>query len=206
MEIRPLRYDLTMQHARNRPPELTPETPAELQRLLHFLNSRAIGYDTEALPDARSAETFLEASGFALAEGELDEAGLALLLELRSALAAVVDGARPEGEQARAWDAINAVAAASPVVLAFGAGPRSSLGPTGTGARGVVERVLADLHAAVADGRFARLRLCAFEPCAAAFYDATRSRTQRWHSYATCGNRVNVAAHRERAQRAADRP
>jgi predicted RNA-binding Zn ribbon-like protein len=194
-----------MQQARTRPPELAPETPAELQRLLHFLNSRAIGYDTEALPDARSAETFLAASGFALAEGDLDEAGLALLLELRSALAAVVDGAGSEREPSGAWDTIDAIAAASPVVLAFAAGPRSALEPTGSGARGVVERVLADLHAAIADGRFARLRLCAFEPCSAAFYDATRSRTQRWHSYATCGNRVNVAAHRERAQRATDR-
>jgi predicted RNA-binding Zn ribbon-like protein len=188
---------------RTSPPELAPETPPGLQRLLHFLNSRAIGYEPEALSDERSAERFLGASGFALAEGELDEAGLALLLELRGALAAAVDAARPAAEQARAWATIDAIAAASPVVLTFARGPRSSLGPTGSGGRGVVERVLADLHGAIADGRFARLRLCAFEPCAAAFYDATRSRTQRWHSYATCGNRVNVAAHRERAQRAA---
>ena len=62
--------------------------------------------------------------------------------------------------------------------------------------QGVVEESLAVLHAALADGTWSRVRLCALEACHSAFYDATRSRTQRWHSYAMCGNRTNVAAHR----------
>ncbi|WP_414711145.1 CGNR zinc finger domain-containing protein [Pseudonocardia sp.] len=41
-----------------------------------------------------------------------------------------------------------------------------------------------------------RLRRCANPVCDIAFYDGTRSRTQRWHSYARGGNRCNVAAYR----------
>ncbi|MFD9733162.1 CGNR zinc finger domain-containing protein [Umezawaea sp. NPDC059074] len=50
----------------------------------------------------------------------------------------------------------------------------------------------------VQSGNWSRIRLCANKPCAAAFYDTTRSRTRRWHSYEICGNRTNVAAHRAR--------
>ena len=35
------------------------------------------------------------------------------------------------------------------------------------------------------------LRLCASDVCREAFYDTTRSRTRRWHSYEVCGNRSN---------------
>jgi hypothetical protein len=181
------------------PAELSPETPGELRALLHFLNSRAIGYEAEGLPDPRSAAVLLEASGFDLAGAALDDDDLEQLLELRGALAIVVDRDRSEDERAAAWRALATVAAASPVVIAFSAGPRARLEPTGTGGRRVIERVLGDLHAAIAAGLFGRIRICAFAPCSSAFYDATRSRTQRWHSYATCGNRVNVAAHRRRA-------
>ena len=48
------------------------------------------------------------------------------------------------------------------------------------------------------DGTWKRMRVCANDGCRAVFYDATRSRTQRWHSYELCGNRANVAAFRAR--------
>ncbi len=34
--------------------------------------------------------------------------------------------------------------------------------------------------------------------CDEVFYDTTRSRTRRWHSYESCGNRANVSAYRAR--------
>jgi predicted RNA-binding Zn ribbon-like protein len=183
---------------RPHPNELAPETPEELRPLLHFLNSRPIGFESEGLADAPSAGAYLRASGFDLADADLGAEDLALLRRMRDALTVILqrddDGAPIEA----AWDSLREIAAESPVVIVAGPGPRTTLEPTGRGARGVVERVLVGVHGAIAAGRFERLRLCAFEPCSGAFYDATRSRTQRWHSYATCGNRVNVAAHRKR--------
>jgi predicted RNA-binding Zn ribbon-like protein len=48
-------------------------------------------------------------------------------------------------------------------------------------------------------GRSTRLRLCANDTCRPVFYDTSRCRTQRWLSCEICGNRHNVAAHRNRA-------
>jgi predicted RNA-binding Zn ribbon-like protein len=75
----------------------------------------------------------------------------------------------------------------------------SDVRPAGEGVDAIVGALIADLHRAVTSGSWRRVRLCAHEPCNAAFYDATRSRTQRWHSYEMCGNRANVAAYRRRA-------
>jgi hypothetical protein len=183
---------------RPHPNELAPETPDELRPLLQFLNSRPIGYDGEGLPDARSAGAYLRASGFDISDADLGSKELALLHRLRGALTTVVGGAGEASELDAAWGTMREIAAESPVVIVLGPGAHTALEPASSGARAVVERVLADVHAAITAGRFDRLHLCAFEPCAAGFYDATRSRTQRWHSYATCGNRVNVAAHRKR--------
>lgn len=53
----------------------------------------------------------------------------------------------------------------------------------------------------IAEGNWSRLRSCANPECREIFYDTTRSRTRRWHSYETCGNRTNVAAYRSRERR-----
>ncbi|MEO3748322.1 CGNR zinc finger domain-containing protein [Plantactinospora sp. B5E13] len=53
----------------------------------------------------------------------------------------------------------------------------------------------------VAAGTWSRIRTCANEQCQHVFYDTTRSRTQRWHSYEMGGNRANVAAYRARSSR-----
>ena len=43
-----------------------------------------------------------------------------------------------------------------------------------------------------------RLKLCASPDCRLPFYDASKSRTRRWHDDATCGNRDRVRRFRER--------
>ncbi|MEV7239519.1 CGNR zinc finger domain-containing protein [Streptomyces sp. NPDC051020] len=60
---------------------------------------------------------------------------------------------------------------------------------------GGITRAVADLMVA---GEWSRVRICDNKACHHAFYDTTRSRTQRWHSYEMCGNKANVAAYRAR--------
>ena len=170
---------------------LAPETPDELRRLLLFLNSRPIGYEPEALATPAAAVGYLTASGLEL-DGVLRPRDLPVLLELRAALLAAVGG------DDDAWQTLDRLAAAAPVTLSFGPDGASGTRPARAGVQGLVAQLLGDVHGARVSGRWSRLRLCAFEACGAAFHDATRSRTQRWHSYRTCGNRVNVARFRER--------
>ena len=98
-----------------------------------------------------------------------------------------------------AWDAVNEIAAGVPTAVRFVSDEESVVRPAGEGVDAIVGALIADLDRAVRSGTWRRVRLCAYEPCTSAFYDATRSRTQRWHSYEVCGNRANVASYRRRA-------
>jgi predicted RNA-binding Zn ribbon-like protein len=50
--------------------------------------------------------------------------------------------------------------------------------------------------AEIGDLDVGRLKECARPQCALVFYDATRSRTQRWHAENPCGWRARQARHR----------
>ncbi|WP_230486657.1 CGNR zinc finger domain-containing protein [Nocardioides anomalus] len=59
---------------------------------------------------------------------------------------------------------------------------------------------LADLELllARAAGVLARLKVCANPDCGAAFFDASKNSSRRWHDVKTCGNTANLRASRER--------
>jgi hypothetical protein len=178
------------------PPPLAPQTPGDLRRLLNFVNSRPVLEWPDGLDEPSAAQAFLVRSGFDLDGCSLGEDDLVQLRELRGALVVLLDPSRDDEALTTAWHALDNLALRALVSIAFAAGPSTALRPAGEGGQQVVAQLLADVHLAILDGRWGRLRLCAYELCAVAFYDATRSRTQRWHSYKMCGNRVNVAVHR----------
>lgn len=64
--------------------------------------------------------------------------------------------------------------------------------------RSVLETVLVDVASLFNAGLWDRFKNCANASCAATFYDKSRNKTQRWHSFEVCGNKQNVAAHRAR--------
>ena len=75
------------------------------------------------------------------------------------------------------------------------------------GADGVLGNVLAVVAAAMGDGSWSRVKLCADDACAWAFVDASRNRSGRWCSMAGCGNRAKARAFRSRgAAEAGSRP
>jgi predicted RNA-binding Zn ribbon-like protein len=98
-----------------------------------------------------------------------------------------------------AWTAINDLAATTTLHLHVGAGPVANLTATRANSTdAVIAHILDQLTNAIATRRWGRLGACA--RCRRVFYDNTRSRTRRWCSYATCGNRANVAAYRNRTR------
>jgi predicted RNA-binding Zn ribbon-like protein len=171
--------------------------PVEVERLIGFLNSRPRRRHPDGLASRESAAVLL--GGLGLDGGALDAAGLERLRRLRDLLAVLAD--REGGDRGRgaAWAAVNEIAAGVPTAVRFLSDVESDVRPAGEGVDAIVGALIADLHRAVRSGGWRRVRLCAYEPCSSAFYDATRSRTQRWHSYEVCGNRSNVAAYRQRA-------
>jgi predicted RNA-binding Zn ribbon-like protein len=179
--------------------------PLEVARLIGFLNSRPRGDGhPDGLWSGEAAGVML--SGLGLGDESVDTTGLERLRRFRDLLAALADRDGGDGVRAAAWHAVNEIAAGVPTVVRFCSDVESDVRPAGEGLEAILGALIGDLHQAVSSGSWRRVRLCAYEPCSSAFYDATRSRTQRWHSYEVCGNRSNVAAYRRRAATGAAPP
>jgi predicted RNA-binding Zn ribbon-like protein len=92
---------------------------------------------------------------------------------------------------------LRAAAAAAPVVILVEPdGPR--LEPAVGGVPGALARLLAIVHAAMAEGTWARLKACPAHDCLWAFYDRSRNRSGHWCSMAVCGNRAKARNFRQR--------
>ena len=165
--------------------------------LIDFLNSRAGAKRPERFDTPAHAESFLSHCELDYDGRPLSDADTARLRELRDALMKAVDNpADPEP-----WTAVNEIAATAPMHLHTAAGPTISLRAARENpADAIIVSVLDQLAEATARGRWNRLGACA--RCRRVFYDNTRSHTRRWCSYATCGNRANVASYRQRARSA----
>jgi predicted RNA-binding Zn ribbon-like protein len=174
------------------PLALAESTPPRLVPLINLINAHSIGGAADAFDSTASAESYLAESGFDVDAVRVTPAALRQLRSLRDALIAVIE--RPDDQSA--WAEIDAIASRARLRLRFTAPGESELTTAASGVQAIVYQTIAILHNALADGTWSRLRLCALDVCHSAFYDATRSRTQRWHSYAMCGNRTNVAAYR----------
>ncbi|MDX3234923.1 CGNR zinc finger domain-containing protein [Streptomyces sp. ME03-5709C] len=175
------------------------QTPELAEAVVDLLNSRphATPRTPDTLTDPASAAPLLLPFG-QTPSVPLSDDDVAQVRSLRQALTEAVHLRGTEVGEA-AWTEINRLAATIGFHHAF-RGDKSvdQRQVFGSPAAGAVVGAIADL---VARGQFSRIRICAHPDCQHAFYDATRSRNQRWHSYEVCGNRANVAAHRTRAKR-----
>jgi len=79
---------------------------------------------------------------------------------------------------------------------------RSELKPAATGFAGALGRIVGEVHQAMQDGTWERLKICAAETCLWAYYDRSKNRHSCWCSPAVCGNRDKVRRYRERARKA----
>jgi predicted RNA-binding Zn ribbon-like protein len=175
------------------PPAHDDATPADLRGLIDFLNSRASAKRPERFDMPDHAERFLSLCDLRYDHGPLSTADTRRLRRLRDALMHAVENPADEAP----WKAINEITTTAPMHLHTGAGPTVGLhAARDNPADAIIARVLDQLVNATATGRWDRLGACA--RCTRVFYDNTRSHTRRWCSYATCGNRANVANYRSR--------
>ncbi len=169
------------------------QVPALAEAVVDLLNSRP--HATPQLPDTLADPATAERLLLPFREPGTpapSEHDIVQVTVLRDALVKVVS--TPD-----AWAEVNRLAESVAFHHVFSDDGRVTLRQvSGSPVVGGVVRAVAEL---AADGRLARVRVCANAECSHAFYDTTRSRTQRWHSYEMCGNRANVAAYRARTRR-----
>ncbi len=169
--------------------------PADASRLVDFLNSRGAGFGaSDSLPKPKTAVGI--ARRFQIDKGRvpLDQSTILRMRRLRSALFAILEA---DVDQKAAWNALNETS--SSISLRYEFSPPGTVAVRQHSGDRVIGGILQSIARLISDGQWARLNVCANERCAMAFYDTTRSKTQRWHSYAICGNKKNVAAYRARS-------
>ncbi|MFI6288013.1 CGNR zinc finger domain-containing protein [Streptomyces sp. NPDC051018] len=182
---------------------LEPRVPPEAAMIVNLLNSRphgAGGMFPDQLDNPETAGALL--SSFGPPEATAPTAPTTPVAErvealrgLRTALLGMVWPQSASEADARLAE-LDAYASTIPLRQVFSDPGEVGLRQVGGDpAVGGITRAVAVLMAA---DKWSRIRICDNPSCHHAFYDATRSRTQRWHSYEMCGNKANVAAYRAR--------
>jgi predicted RNA-binding Zn ribbon-like protein len=171
----------------------SPKTLEAAEALVALLNTRPHAQVGDSLTQPEVGEEVIRRFGGE--PGEPDPAELRKVAELRDALALTLSSDTSESEAA--WSDVSRLVSSATVRRVF-TPAQVVLEPA---AGDVVVSAIAQAVQDVVDAdSWSRLRVCSNHLCELAFYDSTRSRTQKWDSYETCGNRANVAAHRARLQ------
>jgi predicted RNA-binding Zn ribbon-like protein len=145
----------------------------------------------DALADPASAGELLEP----FLDRSVQARDLTALRALQGAVVpivdALIDGSPPP------LDALNSIAAREPALYRVECGPEGDLRTTlCPKRRSAAAELVLEVMRELGELEPARLRRCARPECRLAFYDTTRSATQRWHAERPCGLRERQRRHR----------
>lgn len=167
-------------------------TSEAASRIVALLNSEsAVGGD--ALRDPDRFRAFCSALEIDQAELKVDETLLAIMRDLRAAVANCIE--EPSSKSSQALEQISANAQ---LVMRVDDKGMPMLSSAAIGSASIPALFVLAVAALSEGGGWSRIRVCDAPECSKAFFDSTRSRTRRWCSMATCGNRAKVSEHRQR--------
>jgi CGNR zinc finger/Putative stress-induced transcription regulator len=143
----------------------------------------------ESLGTPQALRGWLEQHGLLAPYGQLDEADLGRVLDLRTALRAAFGQQEPTGSR-RAGYTVQ-------LTLSIGTtGP--DLSPAGPGIGQAIGEVCAAALRLSLTGEWKRLRVCAATDCHWVFYDRSKPGRGRYCAPDTCGNRAKTRDYRRR--------
>jgi predicted RNA-binding Zn ribbon-like protein len=172
--------------------------PRELAAVQALVNTVDLESGDDQLDSPEALRRFLAGHGLLAAAEPVGPADLALAVELREALRAMLRVNHGEPMDPAALEVVNRAAAALPLQVGFDDQGHPVLGPGSGGCRGALAVLLAGVAQASAQGTWERLKACSAESCQWAFYDRSKNRSGRWCSMQTCGNRTKTRTYRRR--------
>ncbi len=191
-------------------PSATPGEPSGgpllsrgLGRVAAFVNTADIETGQDELATAPGLQAWLRASGLAAIESPLGEEDARRVRGIREAIRDVLAGNAGHGTAASSLARLAEEGMAAPIGLSVSADGSLGLRPLATGLDGALATIFGDIITAVADGTWARLKVCRSDTCQYAFIDESRNGSRQWCSMAVCGNRMKGRAYRRRAKAAA---
>lgn len=178
------------------------DTERSLTCIVDLVNSEPSSEQPERLPDLVALAGFAERHGIR-SIGDLTAGDVPEVLALRTALRAVFDAADDRSAAAEV-NALIAQAAVRPRLTDHD-GYEWHLHYVMTGSS-LSDHLAVDcgmaLAQVVATGERERLRRCDAPDCTRVLVDLSRNRSRRYCDARTCGNRLHVAAYRERRRTA----
>jgi predicted RNA-binding Zn ribbon-like protein len=190
------------------------QAPGRLALLQAFVNTLDIEQATDELasPEAlgrwlRSAGLFSDQAGSADPARLAEAADLAVAVELREALRAVLRShvTRTPGTATVAAGRLGQLAATMRPRISAAADGSIRLTAAGPGAEAALTELLLIAAQANAVGTWDRLKVCSADDCQWAFYDRSPTRSGCWCSMQVCGSRAKSRAYRRRSAAGADR-
>lgn len=177
--------------------------PGELETVRGFVNTLDIDDGVDLLTGTAELTHWLAEQGVA-GDGATDLRATAVdvrrAIELREALRAHLLAHHGQPLPPGAAATLDAAARRARLTLRFTGDDATTLEPEAVGVDGALGRLLAIVARAIADGTWARLKLCPADTCQWAFYDTSRNRSAVWCDMRVCGNRAKVRGFRERTR------
>jgi predicted RNA-binding Zn ribbon-like protein len=186
----------------NEPGERAP-APEPIRIVQAFINTNDLESGPDLLPDADALRDWLATAG--LEPGaRVGAADHARAVELRESLRELVAANAGLAHDAAALERVNAAGERAGLRPVLGAAAASALEPAATGVDAALGRIVAAVHAGIADGSWPRLKACERDTCRWAYYDHSKNRSGHWCSMSVCGQREkNKRAYRRRRAREA---
>ena len=172
--------------------------PGSLRLVQLFVNTNDLETGPDLLPDAAALHEWLVERGLLDAAEAVTDDDHARAIELREAIRELVSAHAGLSHDASAAQVVNDVglrAGLRPVLD----DPATRFEPSSGGIDGALGRIVAAIHAGIAEGTWERLKACERDICRWAFYDHSKNRSGHWCSMAVCGQREkNRRAYRRR--------
>ena len=182
------------------PGERTP-APGPLRLVQLFVNTNDLETGPDLLPDAAALQAWLSEHGLLGPDEPVSDDEHARAIELREAIRALVSAHAGLAHDEHAGEVVNEAGRRAGLVPVL-ADPATRFEPTAPGLDGALGRIVAAIHAAIAEGTWERLKACERDVCRWAFYDHSKNRSGHWCSMAVCGQREkNRRAYRRRRAR-----
>ena len=190
-----------MQQPEEEPGDRSP-APGPLRLVQLFVNTNDLETGPDLLPDAAALRGWMNERGLLDADEPVTDEDHARAIELREAIRELVSAHAGLPHDPKAGDVVNAAALRAGLRPVLD-DPVTRLEPSAGGVDGALGRIVAAIHAGVADGTWERLKACERDICRWAFYDHSKNRSGHWCSMAVCGQREkNRRAYRRRRARA----
>ncbi|MEP6640667.1 MAG: ABATE domain-containing protein [Gaiellales bacterium] len=175
--------------------------PGELRLVQEFVNTRDAESGDDRLASPEGLAAWLGEQTLPGAAGPLGASDVTAAVQLREALRAILRTNSGAPSDPAATALINQASERAPLRLHVDPGGGAHLEGAADGRAGVdpaLARILAAVYAGMAEGSWARLKVCADEQCEWSFYDRSRNHSGQWCDMAVCGCRHKVRAYRAR--------